>query len=334
MSAEAFKPQDSLKGFLSTQFEERAADDKGWAADQSLSHREQTEEHAFHYGMKDGASSIGQISRTNENEEARDGSLKDGQRKKDETYKNILRMQELLSGMDSDISAFDKDYKAYKDNDRIIRDGVKLLKDNNIEGMILLLQEQGRYEDGMSNDDIRNETIKLVDEKIDEQPKLVEALEKSLQSFEEKIKGLDKDSPEYREYKEKLDQRREQLKEIAESNDDLDYKEAEDFISNNKKYSVLDDERNYNREDEDVAVEFSDSSNELDSLSLESNDELGQLEIDTNSSLEGFRDDLKGTLVASFNDATNIETTSNEVNYEENNTATPKTAISVSVPSI
>ncbi|MCB0448128.1 MAG: hypothetical protein KDD03_11570, partial [Gelidibacter sp.] len=57
-------------------------EEASWAKDQGLSHAEIIEDHAFNYGMKDGAESIGQIGRTNETDDARD-TAKKGKSKKE-----------------------------------------------------------------------------------------------------------------------------------------------------------------------------------------------------------------------------------------------------------
>ena len=59
---EKFKPDTHSKGKLSDGFRK---------ADQGQNYSELTEEHVFNYGLKDGAENIGQISRTNETDDAR-----------------------------------------------------------------------------------------------------------------------------------------------------------------------------------------------------------------------------------------------------------------------
>ena len=90
-----FKPAIGAKGSLSESF---------WAADQGPNHNEITEDHAFNYGMKDGAGAIGQIGRINENDDARDiGSDGKSKKEKERRLQDIINkvLQDLYDNMDT-----------------------------------------------------------------------------------------------------------------------------------------------------------------------------------------------------------------------------------------
>lgn len=188
---------------------------------------------------------VGRIATNAHQEHRTDGFKEREDKKKNEAMMRLLRQQELMKELDGMLGEIDGDIDQYRENDRNINRGVKLLKEDNVEGMILLLKEQGRHKEGMSDEDVRNETRNFVGDTIDDQRELQTKLEKAFKDFETNVEGLDKNSPEYAAYKELLEGRRAEYKEIASGNDALNYEEAEKYVRQRgeQKYSPLAEEK-------------------------------------------------------------------------------------------